>query len=45
MAAFDRARWQSLEPLLDHALDLPPEERSAWLDALSMKSPTLTCLS
>ena len=27
MAALDRTRWQSLEPLLDHALDLSPEER------------------
>ena len=41
MATFDRARWQSLEPLLDHALDLPPEERDAWLATLSGESPSL----
>ncbi|HEU4586813.1 MAG TPA: serine/threonine-protein kinase [Gemmatimonadaceae bacterium] len=41
MAALDRARWQSLEPLLDHALDLPPEERRQWLDTLSRESPTI----
>jgi len=41
MAAFDRTRWQSLEPLLDHALDLAPEERRAWLDTLSQESPSV----
>ncbi|HEU6450999.1 MAG TPA: serine/threonine-protein kinase [Gemmatimonadaceae bacterium] len=41
MAALDRTRWQSLEPLLDHALDLSPEERREWLDTLSRESPTI----
>jgi serine/threonine protein kinase len=41
MAALDRTRWQSLEPLLDHALDLPLEERRKWLDTLSRESPTI----
>ena len=41
MAAFDRTRWQSLEPFLDHALDLAPEERRAWLDTLSRESPSV----
>jgi serine/threonine protein kinase len=41
MAALDRTRWQTLEPLLDHALDLPPEERRQWLDTLSRESPTI----
>jgi serine/threonine protein kinase len=41
MPAFDRTRWHSLEPLLDHALDLAPEERRAWLDTLSQESPAV----
>ncbi|HEU4584861.1 MAG TPA: hypothetical protein VFR95_03880 [Gemmatimonadaceae bacterium] len=41
MAALDRTRWQSLEPLLDHALDLSPEDRREWLDTLSRESPTI----
>jgi serine/threonine protein kinase len=34
-----RDRWRELEPLLDQALDLPAEEREAWLRALSQRSP------
>ena len=30
----DRDRWQTLEPLLDRALELSPEERSGWLAEL-----------
>jgi serine/threonine-protein kinase len=33
--------WDSLEPLLDQALDLEPEERNRWLQALSERSPGL----
>jgi serine/threonine-protein kinase len=35
----DPARWQRLEPLLDHALELSDEERGRWLDALREESP------
>jgi len=31
----DVATWTTISRLLDDALDLPPESRSAWLDALS----------
>lgn len=41
MAAIDRDRWQLLEPLLDHALDLSIEERESWLSTLSGQSPDL----
>jgi serine/threonine-protein kinase len=41
MAVLDRDRWRVLEPLLDHALDLPPEERDGWLDELRAHSPAL----
>lgn len=41
MPVIDRDRWQVLEPLLDTALDLAPEERSRWLDQLASRSPEL----
>jgi serine/threonine protein kinase len=34
-----RDRWRVLEPLLDQVLDLPEEERAAWLRALRDRSP------
>lgn len=34
MGIFDRDRWQRLQPLLDHALDLSSEQRVSWLDEL-----------
>ncbi len=37
----DPTRWQVLEPLLDHALDLGPDERGRWLADLSAESPAL----
>jgi eukaryotic-like serine/threonine-protein kinase len=33
--------WVSLEPFLDQAMDLGPEERSRWLQELSERSPGL----
>lgn len=33
--------WRRLSPLLDEALDLPPEARAAWLDALAADEPAL----
>lgn len=41
MASIDRDRWQRIEPLLDHALDLPLEKRESWLRTLSEQSPDL----
>ena len=41
MIVIDREKWRTLETLLDHALDLEPEERSRWLDGLSANSPEL----
>ena len=37
----DRQRWLALQPLLDQVLDIAPDERSRWLDALSLESPRL----
>jgi serine/threonine-protein kinase len=39
MPRIDRDRWRDLEPLLDHALTLPPAERAAWLETLRAHSP------
>lgn len=41
MPLINRASWESLEPLIDHALDLGPEERTRWLRELSSRSPEL----
>ena len=41
MTAMDRERWKELEPLLDHALDLPDAERARWLNELSISSPEI----
>src|SRR5947209_5098211 len=35
------AQWLALSPYLEVALEMPPKERSAWLDALRIESPTL----
>ncbi len=34
-------RWPDLEALLDHALDLPPDERAAFLEAVRADDPDL----
>ncbi|HEV2179127.1 MAG TPA: serine/threonine-protein kinase, partial [Gemmatimonadaceae bacterium] len=41
MSAMDRERWKMIEPLLDHALDLPDSERDKWLTELSISSPEM----
>jgi hypothetical protein len=41
MTIIARESWQTLEPLLDRALDLEPAERATWLDELSARSPVL----
>ena len=35
------AQWLALSPQLENALELSPEERSAWLDALRLQNPAL----
>ncbi len=37
----DQKEWESLEPLLDEALELPPGERASWLDRLRSRSAAL----
>ncbi|HET6578284.1 MAG TPA: protein kinase [Gemmatimonadales bacterium] len=37
----NRDHWQTLNPLLDRALDLPAESRQQWLAELSSSSPEL----
>lgn len=37
----DAEAWAELSGLLDAALDLPPQERDAWLDSLSPRHPEL----
>jgi serine/threonine-protein kinase len=37
----DRDRWRILEPLLDEVLDLKPDARPTWLEALQSNSPEL----
>lgn len=37
----DLERWKTLDALLDHALNLPPEDRAQWLADLRSRSPEL----
>jgi eukaryotic-like serine/threonine-protein kinase len=39
--SFNRARWHTLSPLLDQALDLSDEERVDWLASLRARDPSL----
>jgi tetratricopeptide (TPR) repeat protein len=41
MPPIDRDRWRELEPLLDRALELPPDARAVWLEELRAGSPEL----
>jgi hypothetical protein len=41
MGIFDRDRWQRLQPLLDHALDLSSEQRVPWLVGLWTNDPDM----
>src|SRR5215208_6924735 len=41
MTALDHDRWQVLEPLLDTALDLEPDDLARWLDELSARTPQI----
>lgn len=37
----DQDDWRRLSPLLDEALDLPPEARAAWLAAIGADDPSI----
>jgi len=37
----DNDRWRAVSPLLDHVLELPVDERVAWLAALRERDPAL----
>src|SRR5882762_5215602 len=39
--SIDPARWRTLSPFLDQALELTEEGRAAWLDALRLEQPIL----
>src|SRR5882724_8929178 len=41
MTAIDTKRWHRISPLLDHALDLTPDQRDAWLAALKTTDAAL----
>lgn len=41
MTGMSKDLWTRIEPLLDQALELPPEERAAWLSRLRAQEPTL----
>lgn len=39
MTVVDRDRWRTLEPLLDEALELEPDDRTRWLHELGRRDP------
>ena len=41
MPDLNREQWQVIDPLLDRALELAPEQRRQWLDDLRSRSPAL----
>src|SRR5215218_3386229 len=41
MPVIDREHWAALGPLLDEALDLPPEDQRRWLEALRARAPEI----
>jgi serine/threonine-protein kinase len=41
MPLVDSERWRTLEPLLDEALELRPEQRAQWLEDLGRSSPAV----
>ena len=50
MGIFDRDRWQRLQPLLDHALDLSSEQRVSglvglWMNDSDMANELIVLLS
>src|SRR5215472_10237857 len=41
MPAFAPERWRVLSPYLDKALEIPPDERLAWLEVIRKENPSL----
>jgi len=41
MSTLSPDQWQAVSPYLDQALDMPDEERKAWLTTLGEQNPTL----
>src|SRR5215472_9608016 len=41
MSNLTSTQWLALSPYLEDALEMSPEERSAWLDALRRENPSL----
>ena len=41
MSTLSPDQWQAVSPYLDQALDMPDEERKAWLTALGEQNPNL----
>jgi len=41
MPALGPDQWRALSPYLDHALEISPEERAAWLELLYKENPGL----
>jgi tetratricopeptide (TPR) repeat protein len=44
MTAMDPERWRRMQPLLDEALTLPPDERDDWLDRVCAGDPELRAM-
>ena len=44
MTAMDPERWRRMQPLLDDALTLPPDERDDWLDRVCAGDPELRAM-
>ena len=44
MTALDPERWRRMQPLLDDALTLPPDERDDWLDRVCAGDPELRAM-
>jgi len=44
MSTLNPDRWQQLSPYLDQALEMPSEERAAWLASLRAENPSLAAL-
>ena len=41
MQSVDAERWRRIQPIFDRALELPPAERSSWLDTACVDEPAL----
>ena len=41
MLPLTKEHWQAVSPYLEQAIDLPPDQRGAWLDQLRLTNPAL----